>query len=221
MNDETNKTLQELREKAGLSQSELAKRLPYTASRISRLESGETSLNTEEALELAKAIGSPDAEKFAEYLSWSWEVLDRPRFGHISLAALRAAEQALQRLDRLQNDPEIKNAFLKQVDSCGRAIENAARFLASTDHPVVYVGKPGVGKTTAICAQGGLRDTAEKGLQRQMALQTGAGRTTICEVHIRNGGEYSIAVVPCSEENLRFHVADFCDYLLSLANEGG
>ena len=48
-----------------------------------------------------------------------------------------------------------------------------------------------------------------------MALQTGGGRQTLCEVHVRNGMEYNITVEPCSVEEIQQYVSEFCDGLLS------
>ncbi len=212
-------TIQHLRETAGLSQAQLAKQLPFTASRISRIETGELGLSDEEARELAKAIGTEPAKAFAEYLSRQWRILEAPGFEHISREVLWKAEQAMQRLTELTDDPDLnlKNAFRKQIESCRQALKSAADFLLSPEHSVVFIGSPGVGKTTAICALSeGLRDMGEDDLKEQITLPTGAGRTTICEVHVRRGGEFGIVVEPCSEEELRYHVADFCDHLLSL-----
>src|SRR5262249_52717 len=70
-----------------------------------------------------------------------------------------------------------------------------------------------------ICALGDIRNLDEKDLGRQMALQTGAGRTTVCEVHVRFGNDYGISVDPCSGEEMYHHVSEFCDYLLSLQGD--
>lgn len=208
--------LQRLRELARLSQAQLAGRLPFTPSRMSRLESGELALDRAEAAQIADAIGTPEAKEFARFLSWNWRVLEPPSFDHPSLKPLWQAEQALQRLDDLKDDPELKNAFLKQVESCESAIGRTAHFLESAEHPVAFIGSPGVGKTTAICAvTKELRDWTEKDLNRQMALQTGSGRITICEVHVRGGAVYGIAIEPCSDEELRYHVSDFCEHLIN------
>lgn len=212
--------IQKLREDAKLSQAELAKHLPFTASRVSRIETGELGLTTEEAQQIAKAIGTNEAAEFAAYLGQEWRILENPGFDHPSRAALWEAEQALQRLSALKDDPDLRNAFLKHVESCGQALERAARFLYSVEHSIAFAGKPNVGKTTLICALAQLRDLTEKELARQMALQTGGGRTTTCEVHIREGGEYAVMVEPFSDEELRQHVSEFCDQLLSLGRAG-
>lgn len=212
--------IQHLRESAGLSQAQLAKQLPFTASRISRIETGELGLSDDEAQQLALAIGTEPARAFAEYLGWQWKILEAPGFEHISRDVLWKAEQAMQRLTELTDDPDLKNAFLKQIESCRQALERAANFLLSTEHSVVFVGSPGVGKTTVICALSeGLRDMGAASLKEQMNLPTGAGRTTICEVQVRRGGEYGIVVEPCSDDELRYHVADFCEHLLSLVTD--
>ncbi|WP_417385609.1 helix-turn-helix domain-containing protein [Gimesia sp.] len=209
--------LQVLREKSNLSQTELAKRLPYTASRVSRLESGDLTLDVEEAVQVAEAIGSDESRAFAEYLQQDWQVLDPVAFHHVSRGVLWEAELALQRLRDLREDPDIRNVFLKQIESCEEALYQKASFISSTEHPIAFIGSPGVGKTTAICSLADLRDPSEEDLNRQMALQTGSGRTTICEVHVKYGGEYAVSIEPCSDEELRYHVADFCDHVLAQA----
>jgi transcriptional regulator with XRE-family HTH domain len=212
------KELQKLRENAKISQSELAKSLPFTGSRISRLESGELVIDIDEAIQIAKAIKTDEADRYADYLNWDWHILESPNFSHPNLNTLWQIEQSVLRLDELRNDPELKNAFLKQVELCREELLKSARFLQSTEHAIAFFGSPGVGKTTAICGiANGLRDHSEADLNKQMALQTGSGRTTICEVHIRNGGDYSISIEPCSEEELQYHISDFCDYLKNIS----
>lgn len=210
------RALQRLRENGGQSQADVSGRLAFTPSRLSRLESGELSLTADEAASIAVAIGTPEARTFAASLKWEWRVLEAPGFDHPSLSTLWEAEKAIQRLDALRDDPDMKNAFLKQVESCRTALVRASKYLASTEHPIVFVGSVGVGKTAAICGLADqLRDSAEADLNRQMVLPTGSGRTTICEVHVRGGTEYAITVEPCSDEEIRHHVADFCEFLLN------
>lgn len=214
-------TLARLRQAAGKSQADIAELLAAgaSASRVSRLESGELRLSVEEAKDFANAIGSPEASEFADYLCQAWSVLERPGFQHVNRRSLWEAEQALQRLKWLEDDPDTKNILLKQVESCREALVRLARFLRSTEHSIALIGSPGVGKTTLICALSSLRDesVAERNLDHQMVLQTGGGRTTVCEVHVRFGGEYAVAVDPCTDEEMRHFVAEFCDHLVKLA----
>jgi hypothetical protein len=50
---------------------------------------------------------------------------------------------------------------------------------------------------------------ADKNINRPV-LETGAGGTTICEVHIKGGPEFGLSLVPTSDGELRDLVADFC-----------
>jgi len=212
--DRTRFILQALREESDLSQSSLAERLGCAASRVSRLESGELKLDTEEAIRTAGAIGTPKALEFAEYLRQPWLILPRPAFSHVNRTILCNAERSLQRLDSLRQDPNLRHAFVEQLDSLARAIQDTAEFLSSTDHPVAFIGRIGIGKTTAICSLADLIDKAQSELQKMTLLHTGKGRTTICEVEIRYGGEYGISIDPCSDEELRIFISEFCDDLL-------
>src|SRR5687767_7892461 len=118
------RTLADLRNEASLSQGDVADRLKVSASRISRVETGDLPLTTEEARDIADAIGQklPRAKAFAEYLADEWKIIEKPGFNHVSLKALRKAEAALQELEPVLSDPEIKNAFAQQLKSCRDAI---------------------------------------------------------------------------------------------------
>lgn len=212
--------LSRLRQASGKSQAEVAERLSASsASRVSRLESGDLRLTTDEAQNLARAIGTDDANEYADYLGQHWSFLERPGFEHVNRRSLWQAEQALQRLKALEDDPDLKNVLLKQVQSCRDALIRAARFLRNAEHPIALVGSPGVGKTTLICALANLRDESgrERDIEHQMVLQTGGGRTTICEVHVRCGREYALSVDSCSDEEMRQFVGEFCDHVARLA----
>ena len=88
-------TLTQLREQAGISQAELAKRLTNaSASRISRIESGDLGVTTEDAEQIADALGAtlPAAKEFADtYVKTGALSTDRrsttlvaPRFGRLN-----------------------------------------------------------------------------------------------------------------------------------------
>jgi transcriptional regulator with XRE-family HTH domain len=125
-NEQRRGILVKLREKAGLSQAQLAERVQFTPSRVSRLESGGTDLSLEDAELLASSIGSEEAKAYAAYLKSDWRNLDKPGFNHVSLDALWKAEAALQRVAELEDDPDLKNAFVQQIRSCRQALERAA-----------------------------------------------------------------------------------------------
>jgi transcriptional regulator with XRE-family HTH domain len=204
-----------LREKSDLTQAQLAERLSFTPSRLSRLEAGLTELTIDEAQQIASQIPGNEAQAYAEYLGQQWSLTERPSFKHVDREHLRKAEEGLQRLNDLESNPELKNAFLQQIRSCREALERTAGQLRSTEHPVALIGPPEVGKTTVVCTLAGLRrEDGELELNEQMILQTGGGRVTISEVHVRNGSDYSISVDPCSVEEVQQFVSEFCDDLL-------
>ena len=218
-NGQTRSILVQLRERAGLSQAELAERLKFTASRVSRLESGDTELSAEDVDLIASSIGSDEAQAYASYRKTNWKILERPGFNHVSLAALWKAEESLQRVAEMEKDPDLKNAFVQQIRSCRQALERAANALLSTDHPIALIGPPGVGKTTVICTLAELRNfERDEKLDKQMVLQTGGGRQTLCEVHVKNGGEFNISIDPCSPEEIHQYALEFCGDLLDELN---
>src|SRR5207253_3083946 len=122
----------------------------------------------------------------------------------------------LQELAALETNPNLRSNFVQQVKSVRDSLETCAKQLSSTEHTVALIGPPGVGKTSIACTASGLRslDDDEDDLDSQMALQTGGGRVTVSEFHIRNGSDYGIAVDPCSVEEVSQYVSEFCDDLL-------
>jgi hypothetical protein len=122
---------------------------------------------------------------------------------------------ALTRLGTLEERSDLKNAFLRQIKTIRESLEALVTQLRSTEHPVVLMGPPEVGKTTVICTMGGLRRPEGDGnLNDQMALQTGGGRVTVSEVQVRNGNEYSIAVEPYLIEEVQQFASEFCNDVL-------
>ena len=220
-NESTRKTLVELLVKAdGLTQAQLAERISFTPSKLSRLLSGETELTEDDAVLIAEGIKTDQAMEFAEYLKQKqdWRITDAPRFNHVSRTSLWKAEKALQDLEDLKANPNLRSSFKQQIESVSGSLKKCADRLGSIEHPVALMGPPAVGKSTIACVASGLRRDGEiedpEDLDRTMGLQTGGGRVTICEVDIRNGSEYGISVEPCSVEEVQQFVSEFCDDLL-------
>jgi hypothetical protein len=83
--------------------------------------------------------------------------------------------------------------------------------LLALDHRVTYVGEIGVGKTTAACRQAGLvLDGATAADLKGMLLDTGGGRTTLCEVAVHAGDRYAIEVEPLPDEEIYRLVGELC-----------
>ena len=209
-----------LRDKAKLTQAELAKRITVSPVRISRIESGNIALTDDEIDQLLDAIGTDDAKALREYLDQSWEELERPPFDHPNREALWTINELLGRLRKLKADPKLNSLFFRHIEMYESELRSLGNNLSSTDHAVAFVGSIGVGKSTAICTMSELRIPNEGSLNKQMVLEVGAGGTTICEVHVKRGPEYGLLVEPQSDEAIKYDVADFAEYLLRLIKPG-
>lgn len=208
--------LASLRDVAGLTQAELAKRVTVSPARISRIEAGDVALTGDEIEQLLAAIGTEAARDLRKYLSQSWDLLERPPFDHPNRETLWVVNDLLRKLAKLKTDPDLKSVFVRHIEVYETELHALAGELRSTDHSVAFVGSIGVGKSTAICTMSDLRVTTEGPLNKQMVLEAGAGGTTVCEVHVKSGPQFGLIVEPRSEETIRYDVADFAEYLLRL-----
>src|SRR5437667_7493449 len=91
--------LSQVRKASGLTQEEVAGRLGFHQSRVSRLETGELEPVTDDYVAYLKAVGTDQARTLRAAIEASWKHLPRPPLRHPDLATLMAAEAALVRLD--------------------------------------------------------------------------------------------------------------------------
>ena len=206
--------LASLRDKAKLTQAELAKRITVSAARVSRIEAGDIPLTREEVNTYLNAIGTDAAEMYSQYLDQDWKAVTRPSFEHPSREALWTINELLKKIRSLKADPELKSVFVRHIEAYENELNLLAADLHSTEHNLAFVGSIGVGKSTAICTLTDLRANVEGPLNKQMVLEAGAGGTTICEVHVRTGPQHGLIVEPRSEEAIKYDVCDFAEYLL-------
>jgi len=123
---------------------------------------------------------------------------------------------ALRRLRNLRENPKLKNVFIRQIDLYEKELGRLAAFLHLCSHKIAFIGSIGVGKSTAICKLAGLLKPGEAKLEREIVLDTGAGGTTICQVHIKKGPQFGLRIEPRSDASIRRDVEDFAEYLLYL-----
>lgn len=201
----------EIRKQAHLKQSDVAKKLTFDTSRVSRIETGEVTLSFEEKTELLEAIDTKEAKEFAHYLGQTWEELDKPIFEHPQREILYQSEFRLQELKELLKEENLSNYLVGEAKMHQQSLLDNVQFIQSTRHSVAYIGDIGVGKTTAICTQTGLiipkNDKSEK---IETVLEVGAGGTTVCEVRIRQGLQYSILVEPVSDTEIYKFSGELC-----------
>ena len=203
--------LEETRRAADMTQEDVAKRMRLHQSRISRLESGDGEISTPDAIAYLKSVGTDRARTIRAALETRWKHIPQPPLRHPDLQTLIASEAALDRLDTFKNGPSVPHVLAGQAELLFRRLYEFADFLLNVDHRIVYVGEIGVGKTTAACKQAGLvTNPAAPDDLKGMMLDTGGGRTTLCEVYVQAGDRFSLEVEPLPDEEIYRLVEEFC-----------
>jgi transcriptional regulator with XRE-family HTH domain len=213
---EIGKLLAQARKAAGLTQEEVAQRLELHQSRVSRLESGEGDPKSEDYAAYLKAINTNEARKLRAAIEAKWKHLPQPPLRHPDLQFLLEVETALNRLYEFKSGASVPQVLAGQAELLFRRLFEFGEFLLNLDHRIVYVGEIGVGKTTAVCRQAGLiTDPARPGDLKGMMLDTGGGRTTLCDVYIQAGDRFSLEVEPIPDEEIYRLVEEFCRSVLA------
>ena len=201
MNVEAGSLVATVREKAKLTQRQVADAAKLTQSRVSRLEAGDGS--TDDYVRYLHAIGTDEARRTISMLQAEWRHLSRPSLRHPDFQVLSEIENALERMARFLEDGEVPAVLAGQAELLSRRLRDAGDYLLSLDHEVVYVGEIGVGKTTAACRQAGLiLDEASAADLQGMLLDTGGGRTTLCDVRVETGERFALNVEAVPDEEI-------------------
>ncbi|WP_157205712.1 hypothetical protein [Methanothermococcus thermolithotrophicus] len=107
----------------------------------------------------------------------------------------------------LKTTPESYSTY-KLLKTHREFLIGSTDYLKNSNHTIAFIGKVGVGKTTAISKLLNLIDCSGKEL-----LQTGSGRTTVCEVEIRESNRISIEVEPYSNDEVEKYLEEFSTYI--------
>ena len=201
--------LARLRDKSGIQQNELAKRLPFSATVLSRIESGGRAASPEELNSILDAIGTEEAMQLSETIRRDWLNLPRPPLGHPDESFLWNAELACQNLTALRKDPTIPFPFVRRLDESLGHIRTIAEMVLQDEYSIVLVGDIGAGKTTALCRIAGLEATDKKTGKSTTVLDVGAGGTTLCEVQVARGPGYGIFVEPRTDTEIYREIREF------------
>lgn len=127
------------------------------------------------------------------------------------------AEIIIQEIDNyLKNG--LSNDVKKQLAANKSIIENLLLELSCTEFSISFIGKIGVGKTSAICKAAGLQYLS-KNNELIDILKTGAGRTTICEVRIKYAEKLSIKIDPLPIDEIKALVRNFSEFIWNKANK--
>ena len=211
---EVGRRLYQIREGAGIKQAELARRIVWSPAVLSRVESGERQLSSDELREVTNAIGTPDALKLSEILDRDWTEIPRPPLDHPDQDLLWEVEQTCREIEELRNQPDVRRAFERRLSEYTEELQSTAKLLLNREHDLAFIGPLGIGKSTAICRMTSLEVPSGDGGPASPVLEAGAGGITICEVHVRTGPSYGLIVEPCGEDEIRAHVMDFTEHIL-------
>jgi transcriptional regulator with XRE-family HTH domain len=204
----------QFRAEISATQSQLASKSGVDQSRVSRIEKGEPGTSSElgKILGALTALGSNGASDYGTYLARDWQYVERPDFSNPQRNILELAEEGLRQIADFLEKEERPWPLKRQLERQRAAIEASAVYLGKNIHQIAFIGEVGVGKSTAISFLYGLLDpTSPAGdLRERVVLETGGGHTTLCEVNIRRGPGFGIAVQAQPDEEMRNLVGDFC-----------
>ena len=204
--------LARLRSGLGATQAQVAKEASMEQSRLSRIEKGEILApeDIQRVLRALAALGSEDADGFMSFMEREWRFTEPPSYWNPQRTSLETAEETLNKIKSFLDDEEQPWPLRRQVERRKKDLERVTAFLTNLKHNISFIGDIGVGKSTAISFIFDLLVPARAGERRRTVLETGAGGTTICEVHVRSGPEFGISVLPMDVSDLTHMVSDFC-----------
>jgi transcriptional regulator with XRE-family HTH domain len=203
-----------LRERAGLKQVDLAKRMPWSQAVLSRIEAGERNITDDDLQAVIDGIGTKEARDLRDILGRHWEVIPEPPLGHGDQELLWAADSLAKELKELRERPEVKHVFGRRISEYLEELSRAATSVMTQNYEGAFIGSIGVGKSTSICRLTGLEIVDEPGQPSIPVLESGGGGVTLCEVHLRQGPDYGLLIEPRSEEEIRRDVLDFAEFFV-------
>ena len=128
--------LAQLRERTGMKQAELARKITWSQAVLSRIEAGERTISDDELTTLLEAIGTEEAADLAMILDRDWQCLPRPPLDHPDQNLLWRAEQTIAALEAAGTVAGTPKAFQTRLDEYVKEILRlACSFDASTRSP--------------------------------------------------------------------------------------
>lgn len=215
----------QFRAEISATQGQIASKSGVGESRVSCIEKGEAGMPNDlgKILDALTALGSAGAASYGAFLAKDWQYVERPDFSNPQRDVLELAEQGLSKIADFLEQEERPWPLKRQLERQRGAIEASAAYLGKNTHQIAFIGEVGVGKSTAISFLYGLLDptSSVSAFGERVVLETGGGRTTLCEVNIRRGPGFGIVVQAQSDEEMRNLVGDFCAAIWLRRSEGG
>lgn len=214
---ELGRFLSQARERAGMKQAELARKISWSPAVLSRVENGERSLAEAELQTILETIGTSETLKLQQVLRREWQVLPQPALDHPDQDLLWSAEQIVQQLVALREQPDVRRAFERRLSEYIADIQDIAARIMKRSFQIAFIGPIGIGKSTAICHATCLEVAGPENEPPAPVLEAGAGGITICEVHLRTGPAYGLLIEPRSDDEIRTDVTDFAEHIKGTA----
>ncbi|WP_046864784.1 helix-turn-helix domain-containing protein [Microvirga massiliensis] len=211
---QTSSAIARFRSELGVTQGAVAQKARIDQSRVSRIEKGEVAAIAEidRVLDALTELGSPDAELYKAFAAREWTHVEPPSFWNPQRGYLEQAEETLEAINDFLAEDGHPWPLRRQMERRRDDLLKASSFLSRLSHNIAFIGDIGVGKSTALSFLFELlvpSSLVDKPIDR-VVLETGAGGTTICEVHIKRGPEFGISLLPMSDGELRQLVSDLC-----------
>ena len=204
-----------LRAELGATQSVVAKTAKIDQGKLSRIEKGEIASQSEveKVVGALAELGSTRATEFLQFAKNDWQHVQPPSFWNPERSCLELAEEALRKIAEFLRDEDRPWPLRRQIKRYEDSLLKTSGYLSKLEHNIVFIGDIGVGKSTAISYVFDLLTPSSSGgsVSDRPVLETGAGGTTICEVHIKDGPEFGLTINPMPDIDVRAHVSDFAN----------
>ncbi|MCC6875895.1 MAG: hypothetical protein IT378_16425 [Sandaracinaceae bacterium] len=132
---------------------------------------------------------------------------------------------AINGLPLTEGTGNLRNYLVRRtLESRLERVVRIRKALAVETFDLVFIGKVGTGKTTAICSLFSLLGDFERGkaprtkTKTEPLLSTGSGRSTICEVEIVRDAQTAVEVEPLDAQEMHALLEDFRDSVFARLN---
>ena len=112
---ELGRHLMQVRDRAGMKQTDLAKRVALSPAVLSRIESGERPVTLQEVQDILAQIDTEEASRLSQAIHRAWQIIERPPLDHPDQDLLWEAEQIAEELMALRDQPDTPYAFERRL----------------------------------------------------------------------------------------------------------
>lgn len=114
---------------------------------------------------------------------------------------------------------KLLSSDLKVLENDLNRLQKINDLLLRDKYRLVFIGKPGSGKTTTICHYLGLLDDNLEGREFKniQLFNVASGRTTAFEVHYSVGKQTMFYIYPENQEHQKLMIREYCKYVWELA----